>query len=162
MTTSTFSHLASVSCSLKRPFFTLPFCCKYFEVLKEVRSLSWQHWWCWWLWCWWVLLMIFMLMVFIIFTMMMMVSVELLMQRRTSRAKVGGFTLFCCNAGGLLPNNTLHTAHCTLNTLPIHCTLTYSNCTLHIKHCPKTLRSALHTEYQPMHWTLDTARYASI
>ena len=56
-----------------------------------------------------------------------------------------------------LPNNTLHTAHCTLNTLPIHCTLTYSNCTLHIKHCPKTLRSALHTECTG-HWTLHASQ----
>ena len=55
----------------------------------------------------------------------MMVSVELLMQRRTSRAKVGGFALFCCNLGG--KHSVDNCQHYTQT--PTHCTQVATQCT---------------------------------
>ena len=65
------------------------------------------------------------------------------MGRRTSRAKVGGFTLFCCNAGGwpqhcqhYIKHCTLHTAHYTLHTtLHITHSALLAMCTLLTLHC---------------------------
>ena len=94
---------------------------KLYKALKMVVSVQWT-----------LFILVMMKMWSVLMTLMMvtmMVSVELLMQRRTSRAKVGGFALFCCNLGG--KDSVDNCQHYTQT--PTQCTIVH--CQYPVTHC---------------------------